>query len=859
MQISISLSIDGQSLPCESVQGREAVGEPTRLTVVCYSDEPLDPASRLDTAVALYLQNDYSERTIVGVVRRIARVAKWRPGVKQSERGYRYRVTLESALGRLEHTRQCRVFQGLSLLEIARQALVAGGWDPSRIEDQCAQTYEPLDYVVQYDETDLAFFRRICERAGFYAHLEAAGDPAEERCILSDTSTTLVSARDPLQVAETGQEELAASRIRRVSIDTQLRPGRVTLRDYDPTRPKLDLKGGATTASELPRQRLEAAAEHYSTHARLKSPVQGDRESQLMLEAFQQGGAKVGFESNALDLRPGIAIDAVPASSDVTSIDGSYVLTAIEHGWSAGEPYWLKVTAQPVEKPIRLPRVTPVPNLAGVHSAWITVPDGEEVHVDELGRGHARFRWDLRDIEDHTGSLPIRVMQQLMVDSMALPRSNWEVLVGFEQGDPERPMILGRMHNANHPPTYALPENKNVTAIRTFSPGGKSMNSIQTSDGKGGQRFAINAASGKDMSAGGDHGIETGKVEEQHTGHQTVTVGGNEEIKVNQKYAVTAASQSGTVGGSQKVGVTGKLSHNVGSETISIGGALLEQIGSPEAIAVSLASTAMQKLAGSNFLGKRLGKVGSMAAQFVAPMGKAAYEGYKTGGLEGAMKSAAGAGAQTAMGMVAGKVPGGDAALAGAMAAGGDDLMGKLTAPNAKAGGAGGADGDGAGAEAGGAGNKEFKVSGAALEAVGGAHVIVTPASVDWETLGSANLLVGGLHGTRAGSNASLEVGGASMEASSAHMVKSGGPVERKCSGTLSTTCAALSINSSAHIGFKAGGGIDIDVGALTLSGGSVTFDVEGTIVSFDGGGVKIDAGTVTFKRATKQSGATKH
>ncbi len=90
MQISTSLSFDGQApLPCESVQGREAVGEPTRLTVVCYSDEPLDPASRVDTAVALFIQNDYSERTIVGVARRIARVARWRPGVGQSERAFR--------------------------------------------------------------------------------------------------------------------------------------------------------------------------------------------------------------------------------------------------------------------------------------------------------------------------------------------------------------------------------------------------------------------------------------------------------------------------------------------------------------------------------------------------------------------------------------------------------------------------------------------------------------------------------------------------------------------------------------------------------------------------------------------------
>ncbi len=858
MHIHVSLSFKGQArLACESVRGREAVGEPTQLIIVCYSDEQLDLISRVDEAVALHLRTDDTERTLVGVVRRIARIARGRRGVERP--GTCYRVTLESALGRLEHTRQCRVFQDVSLLEIAKQVLVAGGWDPDHIQDQCVESYPPLDYVVQYDETDLAFFRRICERGGFYTQLDTVSYPVEERCVLSDSSTTLVSQREPLQIAETGQEELSAGRIRRVSIGAQLCPGRVTLVDYDPARPKLKLEGGAVTESELPRQQLEASIEYYSTHARLESPAQGEREAQLMLEAFQQGGGDVTFETSALDLKPGMAIDVSPAAEDINSIDGRYVLTAVEHEWQAGEPYWLKVTAQPIAQPIRLPRITPIPNLAGVHSAWVTVPAGEEVHVDELGRAHVRFRWDLRGVEDHTSSLPIRVMQELMVDSMALPRAGWEVLVCFEQGDAERPMILGRMHNANHPPTYGLPANKHVTAIRSFSPGRKSMNSIQTSDGQGGQRFAINAASGKAMSAGGDHEIETGKVEEQHTGPQTVTVGGDEVIQVSQKYAVTAASQSATVGGSQTIGVTGKLSRNVGSETISVGGVLLEQIGSPAAIAVSLASTAMQKLAGSKFLGQRGGKVGATAAQLIGPMGKAAYEGYQTGGAEGAMRSAAGAGAQTAMGMVASKVPGGDAVLALAMGAGGEDLMGQLTAPDAKAGGAGGADGDGAGAEAGGAGNKEFKVSGAALEAVGGAHVILTPASVDWETLGSASLLIGGLHGTRVGGNASLEVGGASMEASSAHLVKSGGPVARACSGALATTCAALTIRSSAHIGFKAGGGLDISVGALTLSGGSVTFDVEGTTVSFDGSGVKIDAGTVTFKRTTKQSGATKH
>src|SRR5690606_12586423 len=99
------------------------------------------------------------------------------------------------------------------------------------------------------------------------------------------------------------------------------------LRDYDPARPKLDLRGSSSTQSELPRAALETLAEHYSTHPRLSSPADCQREAQLVLEAQQQLGSGVEFETNALDVLPGSAVALLPACADVNSLDGSYAVT----------------------------------------------------------------------------------------------------------------------------------------------------------------------------------------------------------------------------------------------------------------------------------------------------------------------------------------------------------------------------------------------------------------------------------------------------------------------------------------------------------------------------------------------------
>ncbi|MCA9632038.1 MAG: type VI secretion system tip protein VgrG, partial [Myxococcales bacterium] len=729
--VTLSLNHGDFELRCASVRGREQVGAASSLELEFTADRFLDIRDLIGTWGVLEITTDHAARRVVGLLTRVSHAASTARGGADAGPRYRYRARLESGTARLRLSRRSRTFQELSLPEIAVQVLLGAGWDAELVQLRLGEAHPVQRYIVQYDETDEAFLRRICERAGLYFFFEVGGDDdLREICILTDTSTSLEPSHEPLQVVEDAGEAHAGSYARKLCIETNLRVGRVTLRDYDAERPNLDLRAAAVTDSDLPRGAEERELEHYETRVAFSDVAVGESEARRLLEALQTGADTVSFETNAISIYPGLCCEVLPYSDDsVISADGRFVVTRVDHDWAAGHAYDVRLHCQALARPVRLPRVTPEPRLAGVHSATVTVPEGEEIHVDALGRAHVRFRWDINGATDHQSSLPIRVMQQNMVDSMALPRGGWEALVAFDQGNPERPLILGKLFSTAQPPTLSLPANKTSTAIRSFaSPGSAKMNSIHTNDKAGAQSFIINAGDGKFTTVGGNLTTSTGAVEERTVGaHQATSVGGSENLSVGQKYRVSSGSQTGSVGGAQNIGVTGKLSHEVASETVLIGGALLEQIGSPAAIATSLAGTALGAMAGSNFLSARLGKYGAMAAQFVAPMATAAYEGYKSGGVSGALKGAATAGVNTGAGMVAGMVPGGDAALSAGMEFAGNDLLQKgmdwsekeLTGkgeggsdkqaqgPNAEAGGAGGAKADGTGAEAGGSGNKE--------------------------------------------------------------------------------------------------------------------------------------------------------
>jgi type VI secretion system secreted protein VgrG len=439
---------------------------------------------------------------------------------------------------------------------------------------------------------------------------------------------------------------------------------------------------------------------------------------------------------------------------------------------------------------------------------------------------------------------------------MLLPRVGWEVLAAFEDGDPDRPYIVGRTYNAKQVPPFSLPGNKTVTAIGTFSsPGGAKQNQIRFDDAAGRQNVSFGAGFGKSTSVANNMVTQTVKNEALGIkASQSRTVGATEDVSVTEAYVSTLGSQSGTVGGSQKIYVKGDMTVGVGSETVLVGGACLEKVGNPVAGAKALGKAAAMQGAGA------LGAVGGAVVKGVQ-LAEAGYAGYQKGGLSGAAKGVAGAGAQMAVNQALGGIPGASDLLGAIQEAAPAPWAEKKVAggPQAAGGGAGGAS-DTAGPAGPGPGYRNTSVHGALTELVGGSVGMATPGTVGWSTIGISTLLVGGSHSVKAGKSGSRTLGIATDTVGSFKITVAGG-ITRDIKGAINTTIGG-SLNSTAggEHSIKAGAALSIKVaGALKMTGAKVSFTVGSSTVTTSSSGLLLEAGTITVTGHTTQKKATGH
>ena len=157
------------------------------------------------------------------------------------------------------------------------------------------------------------------------------------------------------------------------------------------------------------------------------------------------------------------------------------------------------------------PSLSPEPTVArprthGPQTAIVVGPPGEEIHTDEHGRIKVHFHWDRVSPFDDTASCWLRVQQQNTASSQILPRVGWEVEVGFLYGDPDRPLVLQKLYNAETMPPYALPDNLMQSSLQSSStPGGGGTNEIRLNDGNGGMEFFVHAQ--KDLWVAAGHNL----------------------------------------------------------------------------------------------------------------------------------------------------------------------------------------------------------------------------------------------------------------------------------------------------------------------------------------------------------------
>src|SRR5262249_36138312 len=267
---------------------------------------------------------------------------------------------------------------------------------------------------------------------------------------LADASDS-APALDPSSLSFVHDGELHGEAVRVFDWRARARASvsKVTLNDYDMLRPSLDLSARAKAKDAIDR-------EWYQYPGRYSVPAEGQRLAKTRLEELRSGRLTASAQTNALAAQPGKAfsLQGHPFGDAKYLITGIALLLRSDREDSSGPlvdrgdaAFRLQMEVVPSGQPFRPPRCTPRPRILGMQTARVTGPSGEEIHCDEHGRVKLQFHWDRDGKLDDKSSCWVRVSQAHTTGSVMIPRIGWEVGVEFLDGDPDRPLCMGRLYN----------------------------------------------------------------------------------------------------------------------------------------------------------------------------------------------------------------------------------------------------------------------------------------------------------------------------------------------------------------------------------------------------------------------------
>ncbi|HTO92221.1 MAG TPA: type VI secretion system tip protein VgrG [Candidatus Sulfotelmatobacter sp.] len=525
----------------------------------------------------LIVTTAFGERHVDGIV------ARWEEVGRTKDATY-HTARLVPRVWTLNLIRQSRIFQGLSTPEILEQVLKGAGIPSDDYKLSLKGKYEARTYCVQYRESDFDFISRLMEEDGmffFFEHTEDShamiiGDGPEVHAELPDGAEIRYREADSGML---GLEQVLHFRYART-----LRPGAVMLKEFDFKKPSLALK-----ATEKADAKKESKFESYDYPGEYPAQSIGDRLVKVRLQEERAESYLGQGETDCRRFYPGWKFTLADHPNDALNIE--YLLVRVRHageqphaaggagGGDAKKPvYRATFDCIPAAVSYRSPRVTPRPTIDGPQTAVVVGGSQDEIHCDDHGRVKVKFHWDRADTKGDKSSCWIRVSQAwggAGWGTLFIPRVGQEVVVDFLEGDPDRPLITGRVYNATNPVPYKLPDNKTRTSIKSnSSPGGDGANELRFEDKKGNEQLFIQAEKDVDLYVKNDHREFFGRDK-----HSTVTRDHLTSIERDEHLLVDRDSLSDVtrdhslkVGGKQMLGVTG-------TRTVKVTGDIHESTG----------------------------------------------------------------------------------------------------------------------------------------------------------------------------------------------------------------------------------------------------------------------------------------
>ena len=531
------------------------IGLPAGLKAISGYANVIGGGSRVWSGVCSYMEQTHAER---------------RGNKVQST--YHLRITPTFQL--LDHRRTNRIFQHVTIPDIVDKIL--DEWKIKRLWKIDRGQYPKYEYKVQYAESEFAFLSRLLEEAGIAYTYPDDGDAAP--ILTFNDALHHGTPRGGLPVPYEVNPTQAAERefVSRISLVHEVRPGAYTVRDYDFRRPDFRLLGEAPRAG-APESRYEQV--HYlpggsfvETTGGGDTPIADDKSvsrhdqkaitarATRALESARADRAGVAFESNLHDLSPG-TIFSIANHPHPEIAQKLLVTDVVLEGTAEGE-WTVHGHAGFADTPFRPPLITPRPEVLGVQTVKVVGPKGgdllaQEIHTDEFGRVRVQFPWDRESSEDDGSTCWMRVHEGWGGSGYGwinLPRVGHEVIVTFLEGDPDRPIVSGRLYNATHPVPYKLPIHKTVSTWKSdSSPSSNGFNEIKFEDQKSDELLYMQAEKNRRLLVKHDETLTVGNDRDKYViSSETETVGANRmQVTRNERHEMTGSDHTVLIKGNK--------------------------------------------------------------------------------------------------------------------------------------------------------------------------------------------------------------------------------------------------------------------------------------------------------------------
>jgi type VI secretion system secreted protein VgrG len=523
-----------------------------------------------------------------------------------TDRYSRYGAMIRPWFWLLNLSENCRIFQDKSYPEIIQEVFDSLGF--SDYEIKLTGTYQPQEYVVQFNESDFNFVTRLMEQEGIYYYFEHTD--GKHTFVMADDSSILSDQGDILFYhPEDTSNQFNIEGISKWENYRKIKTGGIRLSDFDFETPSKNLEFVSTD----PKTASLSSLEKFTYPGKYKERGMGTEYTRLLMEKENVSYETKIANSNVKTLFSGSHFSLKDHYRD--DQNSQYLITHYRCNLQSdefisssnqenSEVFTSEFTAIPSSVVYRTQITATKPKMVGPQTAMVVGKAGEEIWTDKYGRVKVHFHWDRYGQADENSSCWIRVAQTWAGKNwgqIQIPRIGQEVLIDFLGGDPDRPIIIGSVYNGTSMPPYDLPANATQSGIKTRSTKGgntSNFNELRFEDEKGKEELYMHAE--KDYNSmvenclsetiGNNKTTQVGASHSETIGaNMQVTVGGSltETVMINVAESVGAAMEL-TVGGLYAESIGAQKTESVGgNKSESIGGNKSESIGKNRTLTVS--------------------------------------------------------------------------------------------------------------------------------------------------------------------------------------------------------------------------------------------------------------------------------